>query len=265
MKHIDKLRKNKPFMITWCVILWAVLSFQTINTINQAYFDSVTVANGITVNSGQINLPAGSAAAPAVGWIDSGLYEPTADDIGLSLGGNLIMTWDVAEIFSANTGSFNLKVTAGASNSPVFRFRGDANTGIWGSGDIFYAIAGGSTGITITEGTNILTTNIMGSQIVNVTAVASGTHTVLQTDYYLQCTYTATGVITITMPSIATVGDGFLLVVKDSGYNANNNNITVARNGSDTINNVGGNYTINTAGTSISFIANDTTDDWEIW
>ena len=71
--------------------------------------------------------------------------------------------------------------------------------------------------------------------------------------------------MTVNLPAISTVGDGFVLIIKDSGYNANANNITVARNGTDTINNVAGNYTINVDGTAVVLIANDTTDDWEIW
>lgn len=148
MWKLNELRKNKPFMLTWCIILLAVFSFQTVNTINQSYFD------GVVVGTGNLDLNGNLLILDADG--DSYFDPSVDDDLTLYLSGTDIMTWDQAEIFSETIGGFNLRVSSGASNAPVYRFKGDTNTGIWGSGDIFYAIAGGVTAYTITEDTTII-------------------------------------------------------------------------------------------------------------
>lgn len=217
--------------------------------------------------AGSLLLPSSNdAVTPTLSFgTGVGLYRETAN-LNIAIAGTKRFYISTAGIVGEATNAGLLYNRTPSGTDPGFTFSGDINTGIGTAGaDILSLTAGAEEGIRITEGTNILTTNIKGSQIVNVTAVASGTHTVLQTDYYLQVTYTATGVVTITLPSIATVGNGFIIVIKDSGYNANTNNITVARNGSDSINNVGGNYTINNDGAAIALIANSTTSDWEIW
>lgn len=45
--------------------------------------------------AGPIVLPAGSEAAPAIGWINSGLYESTGDQISLTLNGSRRWIWSV--------------------------------------------------------------------------------------------------------------------------------------------------------------------------
>jgi hypothetical protein len=147
MFKLKELRKNKPFMLTWLFILGCILTFQTVNTYNQGYFD------GVVIGPGDLDLNGNLLILDADG--DSYFDPSVDDDLTLVLGTDTIMTFDQAEISSGTIGSFNLKVSAGASNSPVYRFRGDTNTGTWGSGDIFYAIAGGVTGYTITEDTTI--------------------------------------------------------------------------------------------------------------
>jgi hypothetical protein len=95
---------------------------------------------------------------------------------------------------------------------------------------------------------------------------AAGPYTVLHTDYMLEVRYTATGAITIDLPSIAAVGEGRIVAVIDSGYSAGvgGHEITIARNGADKINNVAGNYTQNISGSAVWLKANTTTSNWEI-
>lgn len=87
---------------------------------------------------------------------------------------------------------------------------------------------------------------------------------VVATDVVLEVRRTATGPAQINLPAIATVPAGRTIVVKDSGYNAAVNNITVTRVGGDKINNVVGSYTINVSGSCLWFKANAATLDWEI-
>ena len=84
------------------------------------------------------------------------------------------------------------------------------------------------------------------------------------TDYYIQVRRSATGICTVTLPAITTVDDGAVFIISDSGYGSATYNITVARTGSDKINNVAGSYTISQNGTSLTFVANETTLNWEI-
>ena len=92
----------------------------------------------------------------------------------------------------------------------------------------------------------------------------AGPYTILATDYYLQVRRTATAAISLNLPSIAVVGNGFTIMAKDSGYNAAVNNITWVRNGADTVENVAGSYIQNVTGSLIVFVANATTNNWEL-
>ena len=91
-----------------------------------------------------------------------------------------------------------------------------------------------------------------------------GPYIILATDYYLHVRRTATAAISLNLPSIAVVGDGFVIMAKDSGYNAAVNNITWVRNGADTIENVAGSFLQNVTGSLITFVANATTNNWEL-
>jgi len=108
-------------------------------------------------------------------------------------------------------------------------------------------------------------TRLYGGLTVRGTDInAAGPYNVAVTDFCLEVRYTATGAIQINLPAISTVGNGRVIVVIDSGYNAAANNITVARNGADKINNIAGNYTMNTSGDCKRFKSNSTTSNWEL-
>jgi hypothetical protein len=121
----------------------------------------------------------------------------------------------------------------------------------------------GNVGILVTA--PLSTLHINGSQSIKGTDVnAAGPYVVTATDYAIEVRYTATGAISINLPSIATVGNGRIIVVIDSGYNASVNNITLIRNGADKINNVAANYVQTVSGSCIWLKANTTTSNWEI-
>ena len=108
-------------------------------------------------------------------------------------------------------------------------------------------------------------TKFGGGQTIHGTDVnVAGPYTILATDYYLHVRRTAAAAISLNLPSIAVVGDGFVIMAKDSGYNAAINNITWVRNGADTIENVAGNYLQIVTGSLIRFVANATTNNWEL-
>jgi hypothetical protein len=103
-----------------------------------------------------------------------------------------------------------------------------------------------------------------GQNIKGTNVNAAGPYVVLATDYVLEVRYTATAAISLNLPSIAIVGNGHIVIVKDSGYNATINNITLVRNGADKIENVAGNYVLIVSGAAIWLKANATTNNWEI-
>jgi hypothetical protein len=85
----------------------------------------------------------------------------------------------------------------------------------------------------------------------------SGTFSAINGKTYL--VDTSGGVATVNLPAPAV--DAFV-VVKDSGFNANTNNITVARNASEDIEGVAGNYTMDSDGETKVFTSDGT--DWFI-
>lgn len=90
-------------------------------------------------------------------------------------------------------------------------------------------------------------------------ATKTGNYTALITDSYVPVSTTG-GVVTITLPAPATVGAKWSVAIVDVGFLAGTNNITVARSGAEKINNVAGNFTINTNGAWKEFVTNGT--DW---
>ena len=69
---------------------------------------------------------------------------------------------------------------------------------------------------------------------VNATTVAGATYTVLRTDDIIHSTYSATGAVTITIPT-ALMAEKKTFTIKDAGGNAGINNITIATQGEETI------------------------------
>lgn len=108
-------------------------------------------------------------------------------------------------------------------------------------------------------------TKLNGGQAINGTNVnnALSPYTVLLTDYALEVR-SLSGAITLNLPAITTVGNGYVYESIDSDYNCAVNNITLARSGADKINNVSGNYVQNVSGSAIKLKSNSTTLNWEI-
>jgi hypothetical protein len=96
------------------------------------------------------------------------------------------------------------------------------------------------------------------------TDVDVANYPVVDSDVVLNVRRTATGPAIITLPTIATAARDRIVVVKDTGYNANNNSITVTPTGADKINNVAASYTINLPGTALWLQANRLSSNWEI-
>ena len=66
------------------------------------------------------------------------------------------------------------------------------------------------------------------------TTVNSVTYSIVSTDFFIAAAYTATGSMVITIPSDQ-ITTNRVLYIKDAGFNAGTNNITINTGGSETI------------------------------
>ena len=99
-----------------------------------------------------------------------------------------------------------------------------------------------------------------GAQYNHSVVVAAATYDLLVTDYILMVAYTATGTVAITLPTAQSL-DGRTIVIKDSGFTAGTNNITIGTGGSELVEN-GATLVLSTNGQSVKLISDGT--DWLI-
>jgi len=126
------------------------------------------------------------------------------------------------------------------------------------SGDALDAIIIGSTTPAAGTFTTLISTE---GRIVNVTMVNAATYDLLVTDDILNVTYTLTAAVTsLTLPTAQCVA-GRLITVKDAGYLAGTNNITIDTEGAEKINNAD-TLVINANGDSVDIYADGT--NWHV-
>jgi hypothetical protein len=104
---------------------------------------------------------------------------------------------------------------------------------------------------------------LYGGMVMNRTTVNAATYAVLTADQHISVTYTATGTVVVTLPAISATNEGQVYHIKDAGYNASTNNITINPTGADKVENTTS-ATINASGTCLTFVANNATKNWEV-
>lgn len=97
--------------------------------------------------------------------------------------------------------------------------------------------------------------SVMGSK--TLTTVSTATYTVLDNDNILHVMRTATGACTITIPTALIVSTK-VIDIKDAGFNASNNNITIETQAAEKIENSTADYVISVSGTSIQLYSDGT-------
>jgi len=110
------------------------------------------------------------------------------------------------------------------------------------NGDLYYNNAAG-TPVQITNGTSVVTPTGGTTNAYVPTSMAANT-TILPADTFSYIEVDTTTSVQITLPSAAAVADGRFYLIKDVTGDALTNNITIVRDGSDTINGSGANYVI---------------------
>lgn len=178
-------------------------------------------------------------------------------------GANSIVTVDtttpittaLCDVLIKKTSSFALDVQDDSA-ATAFLVDTDAHkTTVTGPGpsDVAFEVTNGETTL------GALT--LFGSLKNNRTAVASSPYNVVAADMHLSVSTAAAR--TINLPA-ASDAAGRTLIINDSvGAGANTNNITIARAGGDTINQVAGNLVIATLRASVT-LESDGTSNWEI-
>jgi hypothetical protein len=217
-------------------------------------------ADGITLD----DLTASNIVETSAGKVLVSAAKGTAYNKNIGTTAGTIAAGDDARIVAAKSDGDTLKAADGTVGAPGFAFNDDADNGLYRKGADNWAITcGGANILEFTEAANKREVFLNGKLELLATDVNDATYTVLETDIYLQVRRTSTGTCTITLPAISTVGAMFL-IIKDSGYNATANAITIARTGADTIDDTAASYTEMESGESLMLIGNATTSDWEI-
>jgi len=95
--------------------------------------------------------------------------------------------------------------------------------------------------------------------------IDSAAYTLLGSDYFVSVKYTETDPCTITIPTALQV-DGTTFIIKDSGFNAGNKNITLTcEDGADEIEGSTSDYIIPTNGMGVNLKWDATVDSWLVW
>jgi hypothetical protein len=121
----------------------------------------------------------------------------------------------------------NVDFTGGDPVSATMTTDGQLLIGNTGTGRPTVSTLTAGDNISITNGAGSITINALPtSLVINVTSLtdADSAYVVLSTDYYLSCNVNA-GILEIDLPNAGNTGR--VIVVKDSGGDANTNNITV--------------------------------------
>jgi len=114
----------------------------------------VVASTGEVSFNGQIQAATGTAATPTISFAsdtNTGFFSPSADQIGLTLGGTERWRWNTSFLYAGNgNGSAALSNNIGTVTVPNFTFVGDTNTGMyWIGADQIGFSAGGTLRATI--------------------------------------------------------------------------------------------------------------------
>ena len=157
-----------------CFVSLGFIGTKVIGFINPAVADLDMNGYNIDMSAGGVlALATGSAAAPTVGWTDTGFFEYSANEIGVTAGG--LIRWNFRSTdfygFAGNAAKI-LNETTSATNPTLCPDRSNEDTGIGSvvGTDQLSLIAGGVEGIRVQAGRD----NDLDNTNVYVTGLTSG-------------------------------------------------------------------------------------------
>lgn len=175
----------------------------------------------------------------------NGMQIPTA---GLNINADLgFQLNNVTQLRSARFSSNGAPLNGGSDTGCAYNVLGDL---YWNNG------AGSAIQVTKSGLVNSTFTSY------NTKTAVSGNYTILSTDtFQLYLVDTSGGPVTINLPAANAVGLGRLYVFRDIANNAQNNNITIVRSGTDHINAAAANFVVNSSGAEC-VMNGDGTSNW---
>lgn len=179
-------------------------------------------------------------ASSSIRW--SSNNSPNTTVFGLSSTSNALL-------FCRSDGRAFNYAHAQQSNPTLFLQSNNQSTTEWGS------LTHDQTDFVLDQGTG--STKLAGSVKHNITTVNAATYDLAVTDYFLKVTYTTTGAVTALRLMSAQTLSGRTIHIKDAGFNAATNNITVTTEGSETIDG-SATYVLSSDGESVSLISDGT-------
>ena len=193
-------------------------------------------------------------------------------DMTFALGGDNFLKWNAATNTFDLLGELNIGTFDGTADTYQTWIDMEVSSALSAGDDVGFAVkidansvfsvmadADGSGGIT---GQRTVTN---GGQVNKVTTVSTSTYTVLASDYFISVSRTATGACAITLNTALQI-EGTTFVIKDSGFLAGTNNITIdCQDAADTIDGDAAGYTISTNKKGINLTWDATVDSWLVW
>jgi hypothetical protein len=125
-------------------------------TLNALAAPVVELEDGKAANFANVTIAAGSAASPSIkieGSLTTGLYSPAADQLGVSIGGNNVVTITSAGLTMASGKQLRgtLYADTGSKSAPGMAFAADVDCGFYLSGAAVYGVAAGTDAISWTS------------------------------------------------------------------------------------------------------------------
>ena len=161
----------------------------------------------------------------------TGIYRPAPNSIGIVANGNNILNITDTEV----TSSRSILEINGSASTPSFSFTNNTNMGLYRSGaDILGIATGGVNRILVNNTQTIVATDFNFNKGLKKNVTTNASTTLTLSDIHSIVELSNTGVVTVTLPDLASnIGREYIIIKIATGTNA----VNVTTAGADTIDN----------------------------